>query len=189
MPGPPYGFGAHTDPSVFIPLMNDYLATKIVDPTTGSWTRNNVFWLQPDDMIHNPWPVANSFAIDFIPNFPVDYTESLGGGNINTAFDSTLILWLYDRISNEIVGLTPQELEAQMIHTSLLTKQINTAMQTYPGPVDVGQDLYMFRRPLLLKSGMTQRTIVGYENSRWNLVEFTYELSFVQDLGISWPGG
>lgn len=171
-----FGFGVHTSPDVFIPLLNDYLATEL------SWDRSRVYWLEADDQIHIGNPPADPFLVDYMPDFNARADIADPGGKANTPFAAMLVTAVYYRINSQVQGLTSALREAQMIAAQVVFNQVLTALQQYYPANGSGN---LFLEPMRIKGYKTQ-TVVGYNSSRWNLATMNWDVQFVQNLGVSY---
>lgn len=178
-PGLPGYFGAPTKVPPIHAGLNDYLAATIPSMTT-----DRVFSSVWDDEVHLKYPPADRFITTFGRNFPVDQTDVLGGGNINSAFDAEFDVKAFTRVEADIEGRSIEQLREMVTGVYDLADQIITALQMWPGPTATGTHgaTSILRRPARIKPGwrVEKKTM---ERQRWVVITSTWELSFVADLG------
>jgi hypothetical protein len=180
MPG---GYGNQTWPDQWLPGVRARLVDKV-----RSLTKDRAFMSMQGEEFHLNFPVADQFITLFTPDFPVDQNMVTGGGNINTAFDSTLETTVFCRVESDVEGRSVEQLEEYAIGVYQFIQQVMTALQDWQGPTaDDGRQ--MFRRPMRTRPGFRINRKPGMNNKRWAVAPISWECSFVGNLGNNWPGG
>lgn len=177
-----FSFGSHCWMPDFIPAVY----ARIVDQVPGM-TRDRVFSSLLPDEDHLKWPPADRFVVGFMGNFPVDQRMVSGGGNLNTAFDSTLVLTAFCRLECDPETSSTQQLEDEVNGVWKFVQRILTALQTWEGPR--GPDgLQTFRRPMRVAPGFRIERKSGGDRIRWATAPLSFEVSFVANLGFAFSG-
>jgi len=181
------GYGNQTWPTEYLPLLVKYLG---VDAGIAGLKEDRVFLSVWDDKTLLLFPPADRFVAISQPNFPVDQQDVLGGGAINTPFDSELLVRVFVRVESSIEGRSTQVLTDDVLGLFKFLQDILTAFQMWTGPIaTVAPTRSLFRRPLRIAPGFTIESKDGGADSRWALAKMRYELSFVSNLGQNYPGG
>ena len=179
----PLGYGSQVWPDQWLPGIR----LRLLDQDPGL-SKDRVFMSMQGMEFHLKWPVADQFITLFTPDFPVDQNMVTGGGNLNTAFDSTLETTLYCRVESDVEGRSTQQLEEYAIGVYRFTLRVLAALQDWQGPTaDDGRQ--MFRRPMRIRPGFRIERKAGQDKMRWAVIPISWECSFVSDLGNNWPGG
>jgi hypothetical protein len=178
-------YGAQTWIDVLQKGVQDYLVNTI-----PGLSRDRIFPSVWDDDLHTEFPPADFFLTLFVPDSPVDQTDVTGGGAINTAFDSTLLVTLFLRLEADLENRSPQFLAEQVGGVYARTKTVISALQMWPGPTITGPDgsaISQLRRPLRLRPGWRVTRRANRAGQRWGVVPISFEMSWVADLGSPYP--
>jgi len=185
MPPPPLpgAFGAPTWVGIIQGALNDYLANSVQSMTT-----DRVFSSVWEDEVHLKLPPADRFITTFARDFPVDQQDVLGGGDINTAFDTAMDVKLFTRVEADLEGRSRELLKEQVNGVYDFALQVISALQMWPGPTTTGAvgTISQLRRPARIKPGwrVEKKSVSGPAGTtRWVIIPTTWEMSFVADLG------
>lgn len=179
---PSAGMGSH--------VWVDKILPKVVDRIVGSvksLQKDRVFQSLFDDSTHVEYPVADRFVTLKVLEFPVRQEYVDGGGNINTLFESSLVVTAFVRLEADPEEKSTVNLqdEAKGVYTFL--RQIAACLQTWEGPTDSVTGLAMLARPMRLSPGFRISPKGGHANTRWTVCPMTFNLPFVGDMGVDYP--
>lgn len=175
------GFGAHVWFSDFIPALCELIADNV-----KGFTRDRVFRSNYDDQLHADFPPDDRFVTVFVPEGKADQRAVDGGGAITTPFDSTVVTTLFVRLEADIEGRSTKEMEDEAAGVDETLRQLIAAVQMWNSPVGDVERLQDLRRPARVLNFRTNRKSAR-GNTRWCVVNVSWELSFVADLGVYYP--
>lgn len=176
------GFGGHSWPDQFLP--------KVIDQIVGSvktLQRDRVFQSLFEDRVHLEWPVQDRFVTLKINEFPVRQEYVTGGGDIDTLFESRLVVTAFVRLEADPEVRSTVALQDEANGVYRLLKNLAACLQTWDGPVSDDQGLQMFARPMRLDHGFRIESKGGRDNTRWTVCPMNFNVAFVGDMSAPYP--
>lgn len=179
---PSFGMGGH--------VWVDKILPKVVERIVGSvknLQKDRVFQSLFSNSAHVEFPVADRFVTLKVIDLPVRNEYVDGGGNINTLFESRLVVTAFVRLEADPEEKSTVNLQDEANGVYRFLRQIAACLQTWEGPTDPTSGLSMLARPMRLDPGIQIEPYPGKNNSRWTVCPMTFNLPFVGDLGVDYP--